>query len=170
MQLSIIIPAFNEEGIIGETLEQIDFALSKNEHLGVSWEVIVCDNNSSDHTAAIAKAAGAKVVFEPVNQISRGRNTGAETATGDWFLFIDADSYPPPGLIAETIELIQEGESIGCSSTIKVTDGPLWYRKRLVLFQLDNCGSGELSSFRARRGSHGKGQCPFQEPQRSHGR
>ena len=40
----------------------------------------------------------------------------------------------------------------------------------LVLFQLDNYGSGELSSFRARRGSHGKGLCPFQEPQRSHGR
>ena len=37
--------------------------------LGAPWEIIVCDNNSTDRTRDIARAAGAMVVFEPVNQI-----------------------------------------------------------------------------------------------------
>src|SRR5438876_11028275 len=57
-------------------------------------ELIVCDNNSDDRTAQIARAAGARVVFEPVNQIARARNTGAAHAAGEWLIFIDADSHP----------------------------------------------------------------------------
>jgi len=51
-------------------------------------ELIVCDNNSTDRTAEIARAAGAAVVFEPVNQIARARNSGGgrPPATG-WFLW-----------------------------------------------------------------------------------
>jgi glycosyltransferase involved in cell wall biosynthesis len=45
--------------------------------LGWSHEVIVCDHNSSDRTAEVAKEAGAQVVFEPVNQIARARNTSS---------------------------------------------------------------------------------------------
>jgi glycosyltransferase involved in cell wall biosynthesis len=48
--------------------------MSAVDALGWSSELIVCDNNSSDRTAGIARAAGATVVFEPVNQISRARN------------------------------------------------------------------------------------------------
>ena len=44
---------------------------------GWETEVVVCDNNSTDRTAEIARAAGARVVFEPFNQIARARNTGA---------------------------------------------------------------------------------------------
>jgi glycosyltransferase involved in cell wall biosynthesis len=67
-------------------------------------ELIVCDNNSTDRTSEIARAAGAKVVFEPVNQIARARNTGAAAASGDWLLFVDADSYP-------TVELVEEARA-----------------------------------------------------------
>ena len=44
---------------------------------GWDFELIVCDNNSTDRTAEIARAAGATVEFEPVNQIARARNSGA---------------------------------------------------------------------------------------------
>jgi glycosyltransferase involved in cell wall biosynthesis len=70
-------------------------------------ELIVCDNNSTDYTADIARAAGATVVFEPVNQIARARNRGAEAATGDWLLFIDADSHPSAGLFTDVVEQIK---------------------------------------------------------------
>jgi len=95
--ISIVVPAFNEERLLAGTLEAI-----KTASQGLpACEIIVCDNNSTDRTAQIAREHGAKVVFEPVNQISRARNTGAAAATGEWLIFIDADSRPSKGLFAE---------------------------------------------------------------------
>ena len=131
MFLSIVIPAFNEEKIIEDTLNRIKSGLNENQDEDFSWEVIVCDNNSTDQTAGIASQAGAKVVFEPINQISRARNRGASIAQGDWLLFIDADTFPPPGLISEMLDLIRCDNHIGCSSTIRVEGGPFWYRLNL---------------------------------------
>lgn len=76
---------------------------------GHAWELIVCDNNSTDRTADIARRAGAIVVFEPVNQISRARNRGAAAATGDWLLFVDADSSPSRNLLEDTLAAMQTG-------------------------------------------------------------
>jgi len=50
------------------------------------------------------------VVFEPHNQISRARNRGAAAATGQWLLFVDADSTPSPELLADLREAIDSGE------------------------------------------------------------
>lgn len=83
MKISIIVPAFNEEQFLGKTLAQIKAATSALANTGWGTELIVCDNNSTERTAEIAQAAGANVVFEPVNQISRARNSGAAAATGD---------------------------------------------------------------------------------------
>lgn len=131
MQLSVVLPAYNEEATLDRTLRKTRSALEANDHLGISWEIVVCDNNSTDRTAEIAREHGATVIHEPVNQISRARNTGAAASRGQWLLFLDADSYPPPGLIAETIEVMQSDDGIGCSSTIQVEDGPWWYRASL---------------------------------------
>jgi glycosyltransferase involved in cell wall biosynthesis len=88
--------------------------------LGWEAETIVCDNNSTDQTAAKARAAGAKVVFEPINQISRARNQGALAATGDWFLFIDADSFPRVELFADVAAAIQTGQCVGGGATVRI--------------------------------------------------
>jgi glycosyltransferase involved in cell wall biosynthesis len=50
------------------------------------------------------------VVFEPVNQIGRARNRGAEAATGDWLIFVDADSHPSRELFADTANAIESGK------------------------------------------------------------
>ncbi|MEQ1603398.1 MAG: glycosyltransferase [Pyrinomonadaceae bacterium] len=50
-------------------------ALDASAELAGLYEIIVCDNNSSDATAEIARLLGCEVVFEPLNQISRARNT-----------------------------------------------------------------------------------------------
>jgi glycosyltransferase involved in cell wall biosynthesis len=78
MQLSIVIPAFNEEKFLGQSLERIQQALHENRRRGVAWESVVCDNNSTDRTAEIAAQSGARVVNEPTNQMSRARNAGPE--------------------------------------------------------------------------------------------
>ena len=93
-RLSLIVPAFNEERLLPSSLACIQTASVAFTAAGWATELIVCDNNSTDRTAAIAAAAGARVVFEPINQISRARNAGAAQASGDWLLFIDADSFP----------------------------------------------------------------------------
>ena len=85
---------------------------------GWSAELIVCDNNSTDRTAAIAAASGAKVVFEPVNQISRARNAGAAQAAGDWLVFVDADSFPSKALFRETRDLIACGRCLAGGTTV----------------------------------------------------
>jgi len=68
MHLSIIIPAFNEERLIMHCLDSITDSLTVNQKPGFTYEVIVVDNNSTDKTTELAKQAGAKVVFEPINQ------------------------------------------------------------------------------------------------------
>jgi glycosyltransferase involved in cell wall biosynthesis len=122
--ISIIIPAFNEERLLGASLASIQAAAGAFLRRGWGVEVIVCDNNSTDQTAAIARAAGARVVFEPVNQIARARNGGAAAATGDWLVFVDADSHPSAELFDDVAGQIQNGVCLGGGCTLRM-DEPL---------------------------------------------
>ena len=131
MLISIIIPENNEEKIIQHTLELLFLALNEQRDEGYSWEIIVGDNHSTDKTVEIAAKAGAKIVKEPFRQISRVRNTGARVAQGEWFIFMDADSYPQPELIAEVIGVIENGNNIGCGTTILVEGGTLFNKLRM---------------------------------------
>ena len=124
MKVSVIVPAFNEEQGLERSLRSVRAAMGAFDRafdrVGWSAELIVCDNNSTDRTAAIAKAMGAVVVFEPVNQISRARNTGAAAATGDWLVFVDADSEPSEELFADLVRVVREGRALAGGSTVQL--------------------------------------------------
>jgi glycosyltransferase involved in cell wall biosynthesis len=120
MKISVILPAFNEEKLIANTLHCVTSAMTVFNERGWPGEVIVCDNNSTDRTAEIAQAAGARVVFESVNQIARARNKGAEAATGEWLIFIDADSCPSPELFRDAADAIETPGIIAGGSTIRL--------------------------------------------------
>jgi len=122
MKISVVVPAFNEERLLAGSLGSIRAAMAGLERLGWTSELIVCDNNSTDRTAEIAKAAGARVVFEPVNQISRARNTGAACAGGDWIFFVDADSTPTVELFLEAADSIRAGRCLAGGSAIAYED------------------------------------------------
>lgn len=85
-------------------------------------ELIVCDNNSTDRTGEIAREAGATVIFEPINQIARARNSGAAAATGDWLIFVDADSHPSAELFDEVAEQIVSNRCIAGGVTIRLDE------------------------------------------------
>ncbi|WP_090334208.1 glycosyltransferase [Nitrosomonas sp. Nm51] len=126
MYLSVIIPAFNEARLILQCLDSVSESLAANQRPGFKSEVIVVDNNSTDTTAELAKKAGARVVFEPINQIGRARNAGAASASGDWLLFVDADSLLNPDMIADILKMIDSGQYAGCGSAMRMPDSPWW--------------------------------------------
>jgi glycosyltransferase involved in cell wall biosynthesis len=124
MKLSVIIPAYNEEKLLPGCLEKVFAALNINKSHDCASEVIVVDNNSTDRTAELARAAGAMVVFEPVNQISRARNAGARAAQGDWFLFVDADSQLHPATLAELLQRVRKGHVAGGGCLVALDIAP----------------------------------------------
>jgi len=120
LKISVIVPAFNEEKLIANSLASMREAMRAFGERGWETELIVCDNNSTDRTAELARAAGATVVFEPINQIGRARNRGAEAATGDWLVFVDADSHPSRELFQEVAAAIGSGKYLFGGATVKM--------------------------------------------------
>ena len=110
MKLSIIIPAFNEEKCLPDTLKKVYEALAKAR---CNLEVIVVDNRSIDKTGEIAKNSGAIVVFETEHNIGKVRNTGAKTASGDLLIFVDADTQVPQKLFQKIIETMADEKCFG---------------------------------------------------------
>jgi len=99
--LSIIIPAYNEAGAIASTLDTIH-GLNL-----ASFELLVIDDGSTDGTAAVAKAAGARVVSHPYN-IGNGAavKTGIRSSRGKVLLFMDGDGQHDPKDIPRLVSLI----------------------------------------------------------------
>ncbi len=91
MLLSIIIPTREEEKVIVNTIKELRNVLT------FSYEIIISDARSKDHTVEIArKYADTVVVFEGDKHTPGiGRNDGAKVAHGDFFAFIDADVHIP---------------------------------------------------------------------------
>lgn len=91
--VSVVVPAWNEEAGIGETLERVKQALHAS---GVAWEIIVVDDGSTDRTAEIAAAAGATVVRHAVN-VGYGRSLqdGMRVARHTCIATVDADATYP---------------------------------------------------------------------------
>jgi glycosyltransferase involved in cell wall biosynthesis len=125
MKISIVVPAYNEEKVLPASLPAI--VRSAEALAPHSWELIVCDNNSTDRTAEIARSFGAKVVFEPVNQIARARNRGAAEASGEWIIFVDADSYPSPALFESALRRMQDPRCAGGGCLVKLDENPGMY-------------------------------------------
>jgi glycosyltransferase involved in cell wall biosynthesis len=83
--VSVVIPAFEEEGAIGGVIAAL--------HAAGSWrEIIVVDDGSTDRTGDIARSAGAKVIRHPYN-IGNGASvkSGIREASGDFILIMDGD-------------------------------------------------------------------------------
>ena len=104
--ISFIIPAHNEERLIGRTLNELGNAAVA---VGQPFEVVVVDDASSDRTAAIARAHGARVVSVSYRQIAATRNAGACHASGDLFVFVDADTVVTEAVLSAACRAIQQG-------------------------------------------------------------
>jgi glycosyltransferase involved in cell wall biosynthesis len=125
IRLSIVVPAWNEELWLPRTLAAIFAAAPAAER---PFEVIVVDDGSTDATATIARAAGARVVAVSHRQIAATRNSGARAAAGDQLLFVDADTLVDGAAVAAAVAALDAG-AVGGGATIAF-DGrvPFWAR------------------------------------------
>ena len=103
--VALVIPALDEEEVIGATLEGLEGQALQ--------QVIVVDNGSADRTAAVARAHGAQVVVEPRRGYGRACLTGLEALAPEIRIvaFMDADGSDAPGDLAGLLEPIARGEA-----------------------------------------------------------
>lgn len=126
---SIIVPSFNEEFFLPRTLDALQSAMAA---VSLPGEIVVVDNNSTDHTGDVARRRGATVVFEATNQISRARNTGAGIARGRYLIFVDADTILSPDLLRLALNRLESGACAGGGAVV-APDRPLEPLYRLAL-------------------------------------
>ena len=110
MEVSIVVPAHNEERFLPACLEGIRRAVAA---AGVEVETIVVLNRCTDATEAIAREAGAVIVREDEPNLSRIRNAGAAMARGRMLITCDADSVMHERAIAVVREKLAGGRWIG---------------------------------------------------------
>jgi glycosyltransferase involved in cell wall biosynthesis len=110
MLLSVVIPAFNEEKHLPETLSRLRDAITA---CRCAVELIVVDNASVDRTADVARTFGATVVHEPAHNVARVRNVGARSAHGDVLVFIDADTVVPQPFLDKVAESMSDPACLG---------------------------------------------------------
>lgn len=121
-EYSVIIPAYNEQRELPETLAAVRQAQAMC--LPRIGETIVVDNDSTDATASIALDFGARLVREPLHKISRVRNAGARAALGRYLIFLDADTVIDPDMISQVLARLDSGRIGGGGAAIKYKDDP----------------------------------------------
>jgi glycosyltransferase involved in cell wall biosynthesis len=134
MLLSIIVPAFNEETIIGETLASLQRAQLLNK--GLQSEIIVVDNESTDSTSDIARALGVKVIRESQHNIARARNAGASISRGEILVFVDADTIVPDKFLSRVAEVMSDTSCLGGAVDVHHRPAKLTVRAYLQLWRI----------------------------------
>src|SRR5581483_6291260 len=108
--LSFIVPAHNEQKVIGRTLTAIHEAAR-----GVNqpYEIVVVDDASTDATAEIARKHKATILPVCHRQISATRNSGGRVARGEYLFFVDADTIITSDLVATALRRMAEKGVVG---------------------------------------------------------
>ncbi len=120
MRFSVIIPAYNEEKYLPRLLDSIEVARSNYSGGPEAVEVIVADNLSTDRTAEVAAARGARVVTVAKRRIAAARNGGGHAARGEILCFIDADSALHPQTFNAIDQTMSTGRFVGGATGIRL--------------------------------------------------
>lgn len=130
-QISVVVPAYNEEGFLGKCLESlVNQALDKKH-----YEVIVVDNASSDRTSEIAKKYPFKLIYEPKRSVVIARQAGVDKSKGKIIVSADADTVYPSNWLTKIKEDFEKYPDImGIVGWIYFTSSPTLFN---ILFALE---------------------------------
>jgi len=152
--ISIIIPAYNAEKYITETIDSVLFQTYKD------WELIIVDDGSTDDTAKIVKVFCDKdnriqYFYKENSGVSDTRNYGMEKAKGDYIVFLDSDDVWLNIFLEETLSILKENKNIGVVNTnvqfidYKSNKTSIFYSgvtssdiNKLIFFELQNRTTG----------------------------
>lgn len=139
MDASIIVCSYNRADSLSETLIAL-----RQQHVNpeISWEVIIVDNNSDDHTLEVVENAQRKwpelhYTLEPQQGLSHARNHGIKYASGDILLFTDDDVLPESDWLKTTLIGMEEYQADACGGYIAPiweSPPPLWLTERFYGF------------------------------------
>lgn len=142
MRMSIVIPAYNEEAVIGRTLRAVR-RRAEGEH-----QLIVADGGSGDATVRIARENGADRVVESPRGRARQLNAGAGEAEENLLYFLHADTLPPRHFDRHIAGAVNRGVPAGCFRLSFRSSHPLlslyaWFTR----FDIDAFRYGDQSLF-----------------------
>ncbi len=152
MDLAFVIPAYNEEALIGPCVEAV---LREVKRTGINAEIIVVNNASSDRTGEVAAAfPGVTVVNELQKGLVHARRAGFEASTAELVANIDADTELPEGWIDTVLTTFErQPELVALSGPYIYHDLSLWNRFLVRMFYYISFAVYLLNRFVLRVGS-----------------
>jgi len=134
MQLAFVIPAYNEQALIGKCVESVLAEVKRSGRTDI--DVVVVNNNSTDRTAEVAASyAGVRVVDEKEKGLVSARDGGFRATSAELVANIDADTIVPPGWLDVVFEEFERDDQLVCLSGPYVYyDLSAWNRFLIAMF------------------------------------
>jgi len=134
MQLAFVIPAYNEQALIGKCVESVLAEVKRSGRTDI--DVVVVNNNSTDRTAEVAASyAGVRVVDEKQKGLVSARDGGFRATSAELVANIDADTIVPPGWLDVVFEEFERDDQLVCLSGPYVYyDLSAWNRFLIAMF------------------------------------
>jgi glycosyltransferase involved in cell wall biosynthesis len=124
-RFSVVIPCYNEEKYLPEALASL-----RAQSFAGDVELIIVDNNCTDGTATIARAAGARVVSESHRGVCNARQAGTLASTGEIVVSTDADTTFDPDWLARIDAAFRaDPDAVAVVGPCRYVTGPWWGRR-----------------------------------------
>lgn len=120
-RVSVVLPAYNEQKYIARTLESI-----KNQDYPEPFEIIVCDNASTDNTAKIAKSFNAKVTKESKKGTRFAYDKAIKLAKGDIIAVTNADVVLPRNWLSTLVSYYKDPKIVAVGTHVKFFNAPFY--------------------------------------------
>lgn len=133
--ISVIVPTWNEEDQLTETLTAVEKSKAAR-------EVLVVDAGSTDRTREIARASGAVIHLSPRRQRAAQMNLGAANASGETLLFLHADTLLPSGALDRIERACRDESIVGGGFARRFQSPSLFLRCTCALAEIRNRAIG----------------------------
>jgi len=143
--ISFVVPAYDEEALLGRTLRSIHAAARE---VGLDYEIVVSDDASTDRTTEVAEENGARVVRGSYRQIAATRNAGARASAGERLVFVDADTEVTAAVVRGAVEAL-DGGAAGGGCCVRFDGRVPWHARAFLrvlmrLYRLVGLASGSF--------------------------